>query len=130
MRILEIQIKCERKALAGACRALETQSAVNTNAKILSGDYCNKTRDYKAARFASNQDEMHRVRFSSQKEKDIPCVRTHYTLMTVAQSMKILCIASYQTGDTRPLSSLGHDSVRYPQHNDRVYSAGHITARP
>ena len=56
MRILEIQIKCERKAVAGDYRALETQSAVNTNARILSGDYCNRTRDDKTARFASNHE--------------------------------------------------------------------------
>ena len=64
MRILEIQIKCERKAVAGDYRALETQSAVNTNAGILSGDYCNRTRDDKTARFASNH-EVHAVNFSN-----------------------------------------------------------------
>lgn len=63
MRILEIQLKCERKAVAGDCRALETQSAVNTNTGILSGDYCNKTRDDKTAGFASNH-EMHQSTFT------------------------------------------------------------------
>ena len=42
-------------------------------------------------------------------------VETHYTLMTEAQSLKILCITSYQTRDRYEVAELcpGHDSVRY-----------------
>ena len=55
-----MKFKLSVREWQAVAEALENGVQWNTNAEILSGDYCNKTRDDKTATFASSR-KMHKL---------------------------------------------------------------------